>query len=196
MLGVVAINEANSGTVSFTNPFESGVEFLATLAGPTSTLPGAGAPRVSVDVLGLARLTDLAPASNYVLSVRRHRYFNGRSVVDQSSATVNVSIHTPTLAATRPSAPVIRVVGPSGVYVVIDWAPSTDNVSTADQLYYTYSTNGAAGPNVFTCEQYCFGSTGAYIPRPPVGTSIRVTVTAHDFAGLASLPSNELVIAG
>ena len=202
VVGRVTVSESNSAQVTFANPFELGVDWSATITGPAlpdSSVFGFGGPRASVEVTGLARATQLVPDSTYVLTVRRYRFYDASTnqAVNILSAPTQVTFRTLTLAQSRPSAPVISRSGGTSASAFVNWAPSTDNTSFESQIYYTYAVVGdpyrAAVP---TCSAYCFGATGAAVPLPAPGTSIRVTVTAYDNAGVASLPSNELVIAG
>lgn len=202
VVGAVLVNESNSARVTFTNAFEPGVDWVATISGPSlpSDSPyGASGPRASVDAAGVANLTLLVPDSTYVLTVRRHRFFDPgtNQVANLLSAPTQVTVRTLTLAASQPSTPVIARTRSTSTAEIISWAPSTDNTSATTEIAYIYSVVGdpqrAAVP---TCFQYCFGATGTAVTRPGPGTSIRITVTAIDAAGVRSLPSNELVISG
>ena len=135
--------------------------------------------------------------NDYVIRARRIYSYDpiARKLTTVTSPWTTFTFHTPTLEASRPSAPVLRA-GPafSPSNVGIDWNPSTDNGSTSDQIQYTWSLNGVdKGP---TCSLYCFGSTGLEIPRPAPGASARVVVTAIDDVGIASLPSAAFVVNG
>ena len=202
VVGQVTVNESNSAQVTFTNPFELGVDWLATITGPSlpsDSVYGFGGPQAYVEITGLARATRLVPDSTYVLTVRRVRFYdvNTNQAVNVLSAPTQVTFRTLTLAQSRPSAPVISRSGGTSASAFVTWAPSTDNTSFDSQISYTYTVIGDPQRTaVPTCFQYCFGATGAAVPLPAAGTSIRVTVTAYDNAAVASLPSNELVIAG
>ncbi len=199
VVSTITVNESNSAQVTFTNPFELGVDWVATISGPAlpdDSVFGFGGPRAYVDITGAAQATRLVPDSTYVLTVRRHRFYDTSTnqAVNVLSAPTQVTFRTLTLAQSRPAAPVISRTGGTGASAFISWAPSTDNTSVESQISYTYSVAG--GTATPTCFQYCFGATGAAVPLPAPGTSIRVTVTAYDNAGVASVPSNELVIVG
>lgn len=202
VVGTITVNESNSAQVTFTNPFEFGVDWVASVSGPSlpsNSLYGGTGLRAYVEVTGLARVTQLVPDSTYVLTVRRHRFYDPATnqAVSVLSAPTEVTFRTLTLEQSRPSTPVITRAGSSGTRELIRWAPSTDNTSAETQISYVYTVaDDPFRTAVPTCSQYCFGTTGTSVPRPAPGTSIRVTVTAIDGAGVRSLPSNELVIAG
>lgn len=200
VVGSVTVPESNSAQFTVTNPYQSGVETLATVSGPGTQSPLSGsvgtAPYVFVDITGLGRVTGLQPASTYTVTLRRHRFYDPRTnrAVSVTSAPTTFSLTTLTLAESRPSAPVISLSRLTTTNTLIGWAPSIDNTSSETQISYRYSIDGA--PQVSTGCAYCFGTTGASVRLPAPGTSITVTVVAVDAAGVVSLPSNPLVITG
>lgn len=135
--------------------------------------------------------TNLVPDGSYVFRARRTYFYNAatRTGMTVTSPYTNFSFRTPTLAASRPSAPVISILDVSATTLRVSWSPSTDNASGPTQLRYVYRVNG--GPEVPTCGSYCFGTTGAVIPRPAAGSSI--VVFAIDGAEIRSLVSNTLI---
>lgn len=198
-VGAVDANESNSAQFSVTSPAESGVETIATISGPGTGGTFASGPTVYVDGGGVGYARNLLPASSYTVTLVRHRFYdvNTGKVANLTSAPVSFTFTTLTLQQSRPSTPSIAVTSSTTTHVVVNWAPSVDNTSTETQLSYTYAVAGdVARQAVPTCFQYCFGATGTQISRPPAGTSIRVTVTAQDYAGVRSLLSNEIVIVG
>ncbi len=201
VVGSVTVPESNSAQFTVTNPYQSGVETLATVSGPGTQSPLSGsvgtAPYVFVDITGLGRVTGLQPASTYTVTLRRHRFYDPRTnrAVNVTSAPTTFSFTTLTLAESRPSAPVISLSRLTTTNALIGWAPSIDNTSSETQISYRYSIAGGA-TDVSTSCAYCFGATGATIRLPAAGSSITVTVTAIDGAGVVSLPSNPVVITG
>jgi hypothetical protein len=196
----IVIDEANQGSFRVNNADEFGVEYIVKVVGPPPVEPIPDFPGRTVNgyVAGTeGRLTGLLPSTPYTVTVLRHRFYDARTyrAVSVLSAPTSFSFTTPSLAATRPSAPVIRITGPLGTGVALAWTASTDNVSAETQLQYTYAVAGDPfRTGVPTCSSYCFGQTGTFIQKPPSGTSISVTVTAVDAAGLRSLPSNAVTI--
>ncbi len=197
----VVVNEATKGGFIVTNPAESGVDYIVQIAGPpiVPVPPFPGRPENGYVAGNEGRLTGLIPASDYTVTVFRHRFYDTRTnkVANQLSAPTTFTFRTPTLAATRPSTPVISIASQTATNVRLAWAPSTDNVSSETQLQYIYTVAGDEQRTaVPTCFSYCFGTTGTIINRPSPGQSISVTVTAIDGAGIRSLPSNAVVITG
>jgi hypothetical protein len=198
----IVINEANQGSFRVNNADEFGVQYIVRVVGPPPVEPIPDYPGVTVNgyVAGTeGRLTGLLPSTPYTVTVLRHRFYDARTnrAVSVLSAPTNFSFTTPSLAATRPTAPEIRIAGQIATGVDLAWTASTDNVSAATQLQYTYAVAGDPfRTGVPTCSSYCFGQTGTFIQKPPSGTSITVTVTAVDAAGLRSLPSNAVTITG
>ncbi len=197
----IVVNEATQGGFIVTNPDELGVDYIVQIVGPP-IFPVPDFPGVTTNgyVAGTeGRLTGLLPATAYTVTVFRHRFYDSRTnkVVNVLSAPTTFSFTTPTLAATRPSKPVISIASQTSTIAYLVWAPSTDNVSTETQLQYVYTVAGDPQRTaVPTCFSYCFGTTGTPIIKPAPGQSISVTVTAIDGAGIRSLPSNAVVITG
>ncbi len=190
VVGSVTVNESNSAQFTVTNPYESGVEVLATISGP-------GAPQVFVDIVGIGRAMSLQPSSTYTVTVVRNRFYDPATnrAVNVNSSPTTFSFTTLSLAQSRPSTPVISLASQTATTTTLAWAPSTDNTSASTQIRYVYQVNGGS-PVVTTCGPYCFGATGTVVQRPAAGSSITVTVSAIDAAGVVSLPSNQLVING
>jgi hypothetical protein len=191
--------EATAARYTISNPSEFGVDVSTTISGSPPTDPFAGISPYVVFSLDTGLIFNLQPSTTYTVSVVRFRFYDAglNKAVDVRSAPTTFTFTTPSLAASRPSAPVISIAGSPPGTVNIAWAPSTDNSSTPDQIQYFYTV--AQDPfrqSVPTCSSYCFGTTGTLIPRPAPGTSISVTVTARDGALIDSLPSNTLVITG
>jgi hypothetical protein len=197
----IVVNEATQGGFVVTNPGEFGVDYVVQIVGPP-VFPVPDYPGVTTNgyVAGTeGRLTGLLPATTYTVTVFRHRFYDSRTnqAVNLLSAPTSFTFTTPTLAATRPSRPVISITNQTPSLAYLAWAPSTDNVSSETQLQYIYTVAGDPQRSaVPTCSSYCFGVTGTAIIKPPPGVSISVTVTAIDGAGIRSLPSNAVVITG
>lgn len=138
----------------------------------------------------------LVPSSDYVIRARRTSRFNfsTKTLGTVTSPWASFSFRTPSLAASRPSTPVLTLGSVTATTVTINWAPSSDNVSTETQIGYSFTRNGVNAGT--TCQVYCFGATGLRIARPAPGTSVRIAVTAVDDAGIPSLASQEIVVNG
>ncbi len=169
------------------------------VSGPV--IPGGdivGSPAIQVFLVdgGNYWVTNLVPNSDYVLRFKRIGFFNSatNTYSTVTSDYTTFAFHTPTLEESRPSAPVISFGQVTADRVTVVWDPSTDNTSSTTQIQYVYSASNivVGSPLLPTCSQYCFGTTGLTIQRPPSGTTL--TVFAIDYAGNRSLPSNALVV--
>jgi hypothetical protein len=99
-----------------------------------------------------------------------------------ASVLTELTVNTSGTPANAPSAPTnLRVGSVANNQINLAWSPSTDAVSSEQQLQYRFVVDGRL--SFYTCYQYCFGTTGGAVGQLAPGTTYRIGVVAINGTG-------------